>query len=366
MTSIYAFRVVLLEIVCGLRPRPSIDEFHFLVNWVWSLYQERRILDAIEDRLGDQYVVKEAEKVLILALALSYPIAGERPKTQDIRTRQTICYGVRHEKLYYLDLVSKSSDKLQVQTQTHTYDSYNYEILNYDYTGASEDVDTSVDTGVSSLDSSRVEDSPVIDTASMSESPSLQPDMHNQSLVEDVPEFVPESVPNSPRRNPPRSNKGIPKPMYEPELTSKAKYPMSQYVSTHRLSESNKSFVNQLSIATQEPDVYAFGVVLLEIVCGLRPGPSIDEFHFLVDWVWSLYQEGRILDAAKQRLRGEYVVEEEQKVLILALACSHPIAGERPKTQAIVQILSGLVPVPYVPPFKPDFVWRSMSLHGRG
>ncbi|KAH7837738.1 hypothetical protein Vadar_017419 [Vaccinium darrowii] len=138
----------------------------------------------------------------------------------------------------------------EVQTQAHTYDSYNYEILNYDYAGASEDVDTSVssldtdvDTGVSSLDSSRVEDSPVINTASMSEPPSLQPDTHNQSLVEDVPE----SVPNSPRRNPPRSNKGIPKPVYEPELTSKAKYPMSQYVSTHRLSESNKSFVNQLS-----------------------------------------------------------------------------------------------------------------------
>lgn len=46
---------------------------------------------------------------------------------------------------------------------------------------------------------------------------------------------------------PPRQTRGIPKPTYEPELSSKVKYPMSHYVSNHRLSESNKSFVNQLS-----------------------------------------------------------------------------------------------------------------------
>ncbi|KAH7856660.1 hypothetical protein Vadar_004006 [Vaccinium darrowii] len=112
--------------------------------------------------------------------------------------------------------------------------------------------------------------------------------------------------------------------------------------------------------ATQQSDVYAFGVVLLEIVCGLQPGTSIDEFHCSVDWVWYLYREGRILDAVEERLVDDYVVEEAQKVLILALACSHPIAGKRPKTEAIVQILSGLVSVPNVPPFKPAFVWPSM------
>ncbi|KAH7852671.1 hypothetical protein Vadar_027683 [Vaccinium darrowii] len=109
--------------------------------------------------------------------------------------------------------------------------------------------------------------------------------------------------------------------------------------------------------ATQQSDVYAFGVVLLEIVCGLRPGTRIDEFDFLVEWVWSLHREGRILDAVEDRIGDEYVVEEAQKVLILALACSHPIASERPKTQAIVQIISGFAPVPYVPPFKPASVW---------
>ncbi|OMO54865.1 Integrase, catalytic core [Corchorus capsularis] len=44
-----------------------------------------------------------------------------------------------------------------------------------------------------------------------------------------------------------RLTRGIPKPTYEPEISSRVKYPMSHYVSNNNLSESNKSFVNQLS-----------------------------------------------------------------------------------------------------------------------
>ena len=36
------------------------------------------------------------------------------------------------------------------------------------------------------------------------------------------------------KRLPHRHNRSIPKPTYEPELSTKVKYPMSNYVSTHR------------------------------------------------------------------------------------------------------------------------------------
>ena len=63
---------------------------------------------------------------------------------------------------------------------------------------------------------------------------------------------------------PHRHNRSIHKPTYESELSTKVKYLMSNYVSTHRLSESNKSFVNQLSIVTipnsvQEPQLIQGG-----------------------------------------------------------------------------------------------------------
>ncbi|KAK4849159.1 hypothetical protein QYF36_021530 [Acer negundo] len=114
--------------------------------------------------------------------------------------------------------------------------------------------------------------------------------------------------------------------------------------------------------ATPESDVYGFGAVLLEVVCGRNPGMRIpDEQHFytLVDWVWMLHREGRIEDAVDERLENHFVVEEAKKVLLLGLACSHPIATERPKTEEILQIISGTLPAPYVPPFRPVFTWPS-------
>ena len=69
-------------------------------------------------------------------------------------------------------------------------------------------------------------------------------DTPNQSPAEDGRAVVSEP----PRKQLPlHQTRGIPKPTYEPKLSSKVKYPISHYVSNHRLSESNKSFVNQLS-----------------------------------------------------------------------------------------------------------------------
>lgn len=114
--------------------------------------------------------------------------------------------------------------------------------------------------------------------------------------------------------------------------------------------------------ATRESDVYGFGAVLLEVVCGQRPWTKNEGYECLVDWVWHLHREQRILDAVDPRLGNGCVVEEAERVLKLGLACSHPIASERPKMQTIVQILSGSVHVPHVPPFKPAFVWPAMDL----
>ncbi|XP_021804519.1 probable L-type lectin-domain containing receptor kinase S.5 [Prunus avium] len=114
--------------------------------------------------------------------------------------------------------------------------------------------------------------------------------------------------------------------------------------------------------ATCESDVYGFGAVLLEVACGQRPWTKMGGFQFVVDWVWSLHREGRVLEAVDERLGSDYVAEEAERLLLLGLACSHPIANERPKTQAIIQIISGSVPVPRVPPFKPAFVWPSSSM----
>ncbi|XP_074306426.1 putative L-type lectin-domain containing receptor kinase S.5 [Silene latifolia] len=111
--------------------------------------------------------------------------------------------------------------------------------------------------------------------------------------------------------------------------------------------------------ATLNNDMYGFGAVILEVACGLHPSTNRGGYQCLVDWVWSKHREGSILGAIDERLGMEYVAEEASRVLLLGLACSHPISSQRPQTQAMVQILSGLAPMPNIPPFRPSFVWPS-------
>lgn len=116
--------------------------------------------------------------------------------------------------------------------------------------------------------------------------------------------------------------------------------------------------------ATPESDVFGFGAVVLEIVCGRSPGIKILHEHHqysLVDWVWMMHREGRIEEAIDKRLNDDYVFDEANQLLLLGLACSHPIASERPQTQAICQIIAGTTPAPSVPPFKPLFMWPSTA-----
>ncbi|KAK1306057.1 putative L-type lectin-domain containing receptor kinase S.5 [Acorus calamus] len=110
--------------------------------------------------------------------------------------------------------------------------------------------------------------------------------------------------------------------------------------------------------ATCESDVFGFGAVILEVVCCRRPYDVFPGgFKYLADWVWTLYREGRILEAVDQKLKGEYSAEDAERLLLLGLACSHPIAAERPKMQAIAQIIYRSVPPPAVPRIKPAFIW---------
>ncbi|XP_020576025.1 probable L-type lectin-domain containing receptor kinase S.5 [Phalaenopsis equestris] len=110
--------------------------------------------------------------------------------------------------------------------------------------------------------------------------------------------------------------------------------------------------------ATRESDLFAFGALLLELVCGRRPrSTDLPSFHFLVDWVWTLHRDGRILEAVDEKLEGDFLADEARRMLLLGLACSHPVPGERPKSAAIMQILAGLMPSPEVPAFRPAFMW---------
>lgn len=118
-----------------------------------------------------------------------------------------------------------------------------------------------------------------------------------------------------------------------------------------------------ISRATVETDVYSFGVLVLEAVCGRKPGNQSEQNNYnssIVNWLWDYHRKGRITDAVDSRMDGNFVRKEVECVLILGLACCHPNPHYRPCMRAVLQVLSGEADAPEVPKERPLFVWPVM------
>lgn len=97
--------------------------------------------------------------------------------------------------------------------------------------------------------------------------------------------------------------------------------------------------VVQTGRASVQTDVYGFGILVLEVVCGRRP---IEEGKpGLVKWVWSLMESGDLVSALDERLKskGGYSMEEVEKVLHLGLLCVSLEAHCRPTMREVMKIL---------------------------
>ncbi|XP_058209127.1 L-type lectin-domain containing receptor kinase IV.1-like [Rhododendron vialii] len=105
---------------------------------------------------------------------------------------------------------------------------------------------------------------------------------------------------------------------------------------------------NRTGKATTSTDVYAFGAFLLEVACGRRPiePRAAAENLVLVDWVFSYWRRGEILQTVDSKLGSQYVAEEVELVLKLGLWCSHSEPVARPSMRQVVQYLEGDIPLP--------------------
>ncbi|KAF7019836.1 unnamed protein product [Triticum aestivum] len=93
---------------------------------------------------------------------------------------------------------------------------------------------------------------------------------------------------------------------------------------------------------TKESDVYSFGVLLLEVLCGVAPiliGNPLK--NSLIENVRECRGRNAILDAAHQRLRGEYD-EEIKGALLIGLHCVETRRGDRPTIRIVLSNLVSL------------------------
>ncbi|KAK7850401.1 putative lrr receptor-like serine/threonine-protein kinase [Quercus suber] len=97
---------------------------------------------------------------------------------------------------------------------------------------------------------------------------------------------------------------------------------------------------------TEKADVFAFGVVALELVSG-RPNSDSsleEEKIYLLEWAWQLHENNREVDLADSKL-SEFNEEEVKQLIGVSLLCTQASPTLRPSMSRVVAMLSGDIEV---------------------
>ncbi|XP_022634002.1 probable L-type lectin-domain containing receptor kinase VII.2 isoform X3 [Vigna radiata var. radiata] len=95
--------------------------------------------------------------------------------------------------------------------------------------------------------------------------------------------------------------------------------------------------------ASTQSDVFSFGMLVLEVVCGRRPNE--ENKPTLVVWLMGLMERGKEYCGLDERLKGrsecECKIDEVKRVIHLGLLCTHPDPHVRPSMRQVVKVLEG-------------------------
>ncbi|KAM7487286.1 hypothetical protein LguiB_024770 [Lonicera macranthoides] len=104
---------------------------------------------------------------------------------------------------------------------------------------------------------------------------------------------------------------------------------------------------------TEKADVYSFGVLLIEVICGRRNNAFSESPFSILQTVWNLYGTGRLIEAVDPKLEGNFQENEASSLLQIGLLCAQASAELRPSMSNVVKMLVEMhdIPKPEQPPF---------------
>lgn len=111
---------------------------------------------------------------------------------------------------------------------------------------------------------------------------------------------------------------------------------------------------------SEKTDVFAFGVVALEIVAG-KPNFASKGAESLLEWAWQLYENECHVEIVDPRL-SEFEEEQVKHVIHMALLCTQMQPSLRPPMSSVVAMLLGrtnAIPVPSKPGYLTDNMFGS-------
>ncbi|CAL5078173.1 unnamed protein product [Urochloa decumbens] len=120
--------------------------------------------------------------------------------------------------------------------------------------------------------------------------------------------------------------------------------------------------LGRTSKASTLTDIFAFGIFVLEVICGQKPimQDSEDNQVMLVDWVVEHWNRKSLIDTVDAKLQGDYNADEAVIALKVGLLCSHPFPEARPSMRQVLQYLNGELAVPELVPAHLSFQMLTM------